>query len=116
MKTEAQIEEINVRVETARAAYAAATAVTHVVAAYAEAVAAATLVSARAAHNAYAAAARTAYDATRKTNMTKEQLEEILAKVWMRDWSADDAADAIWGETFSDTTPPAPLTPPPTQK
>ena len=44
--------------------------------------------------------------------MTKEKLEEILSRVWMRDWSADDASDAIWGETFSDTTPPAPLTPP----
>ena len=44
--------------------------------------------------------------------MTKEQLEEILTKVGMRDWSADDAADAIWGETFSDTPTPAPLTPP----
>lgn len=36
--------------------------------------------------------------------MTKEQLEEILSKVWMRDWSADDASDAIWGEPFDDYT------------
>ena len=43
--------------------------------------------------------------------MTKEQLEEILAKVWMRDWSADDASDAIWGEPFSGYTQPIPEEP-----
>jgi len=32
--------------------------------------------------------------------MSKEQLEEILSKVWMRDWSADEASDEIWGEPF----------------
>ena len=106
MKTETQIEEINARVETARAAYAAATEAATT--AYAAAVAAAT-----AAHTAFAAAtdARAAYNDTRKTNMTKEKLEEILAKVWMRDWSADDACDAIWGETFSGYTQPIPEEP-----
>lgn len=39
--------------------------------------------------------------------MTKEQLEEILEKVWMRDWSADDARDAIWGVSFEWHTQPA---------
>jgi len=38
--------------------------------------------------------------------MTKEQLEEILSKVWARDWSADDARDAIWGEPFEGHTQP----------
>jgi len=40
--------------------------------------------------------------------MTKEELEEILSKVWMRDWSADDASDAIWGEPFDGYTQPIP--------
>ena len=44
-------------------------------------------------------------------NMTKEQLEEILSKVWMRDWSADDAIDAIWGESFDGYTQPIPEEP-----
>ena len=43
--------------------------------------------------------------------MTKEQLEEILSKVWMRDWSADDASDAIWGEPFDGYTQPIPEEP-----
>ena len=51
------------------------------------------------------------YATARKINMTKEQLEEILAKVWMRDWSADDASDAIWGEPFSGYTQPIPEEP-----
>lgn len=38
--------------------------------------------------------------------MTKEKLEEILSKVWMRDWSADDALDAIWGEPFEGYSKP----------
>jgi hypothetical protein len=36
--------------------------------------------------------------------ITKEQLEEIMHKVWMRDWSADDGVDAIWGEPFEEYT------------
>lgn len=32
--------------------------------------------------------------------MTQEELSEILSQVWMRDWSADDGFDAIWGECF----------------
>ena len=40
--------------------------------------------------------------------MTKEQLEEILSNVWMRDWSAGDASDAIWGEPFDGYTQPIP--------
>jgi len=36
--------------------------------------------------------------------MSKEQLQEILNKVWMRDWSADDAFDAIWAATFDGET------------
>ena len=44
-------------------------------------------------------------------NMTKEQLEEILSKVWMREWSADDASDAIWGESFDGYTQPIPEEP-----
>ena len=43
--------------------------------------------------------------------MTKETLEEILSKVWMRDWSADDASDAIWGEAFDGYTQPIPEEP-----
>ena len=31
-------------------------------------------------------------------NMTKEQLQEILDKVWVRDWSPEVALDAIWKE------------------
>ena len=38
--------------------------------------------------------------------MSKEQLEEILSKVWMRDWSADEASDEIWGEPFDGYTQP----------
>ena len=38
--------------------------------------------------------------------MTKEQLEEILSKVFQRDWSADDARDVIWGEPFEGRTQP----------
>ena len=38
--------------------------------------------------------------------MTKERLEEILSKVWARDWSADDARDVIWGEPFEGCTQP----------
>ena len=44
-------------------------------------------------------------------NMTKEQLEEILSKVWMREWSAVDASDAIWGESFDGYTQPIPEEP-----
>ena len=40
--------------------------------------------------------------------MTKEQLEKILSNVWSRDWSADDASDAIWGEPFDGYTQPLP--------
>jgi hypothetical protein len=36
--------------------------------------------------------------------MTKEQLQRILDNVYIRDWSADDAFDAIWGETFEGYT------------
>ena len=36
--------------------------------------------------------------------MIKEELQEILNKVWMRDWSADDGFDAIWAEPFEGET------------
>ena len=36
--------------------------------------------------------------------MTKDELQEILTKVWMMDWSADDAFDAIWAEPFENET------------
>jgi hypothetical protein len=36
--------------------------------------------------------------------VTKENLQEILHKVWMREWSADDGCDAIWGESFEGYT------------
>ena len=123
MKTESQIEELNLRIEKARAAYAAANR--EAVEALRDAMGGLRYIESE--HGrlygvgwdrvyAKADAAYAAYEAARKINMTKEQLEEILAKVWMRDWSADDASDAIWGETFSDTTPPAPPSTPPSAK
>lgn len=36
--------------------------------------------------------------------MNKETLLDILCKVWMRDWSADDAFAAIFGEPFEGYT------------
>ncbi len=36
--------------------------------------------------------------------MTKEQLQEILDKVWVRDWSSDDAVEVIWGKCFEGYT------------
>ena len=72
MKTEAQIEEINVCVETARAAYAAATAAAD---------------EARAAHNAYAAAYDAAHAdrlrayATEAATTTHEKLEYIHSAI-----------------------------------
>jgi hypothetical protein len=38
--------------------------------------------------------------------MSKEKLQEILHEVWMRDWSADDGCEAIWGEPFEGYTEP----------
>lgn len=41
--------------------------------------------------------------------MTKEERQDILSKVWMRDWSADDEFDAIWAEPFEGETFQIPL-------
>ncbi len=36
--------------------------------------------------------------------MTSDELQKQLNETWMRDQSADDAHDAIWGEPFDGYT------------
>lgn len=36
--------------------------------------------------------------------MTKDELQEVLARCWHREISVDDALDAIWGEPMVEET------------